>query len=102
MLFVELHVSSALCLPYILVEWPNRNYSLKVYHIGLGVINEPTECPDTVFKTQEFRIFLINMKYIMKCYRPLYVSIKITMMRHKLVDCQNKHKYSTSMFGDLH
>ena len=31
-----------------------------------------------------------NMKYIMKFYRPLYVSIKITMMRHRLVDCQNK------------
>ena len=38
----------------------------------------------------------------MKFYSSLYVSIKITMMRHRLVDCQNKHKYSTSMFGDLH
>ena len=49
-----------------------------------------------------FYFFLFNMKYIMKFYRPLYVSIKITMMPHRLVDCQNKHKYSTSMFGDLH
>ena len=48
------------------------------------------------------RNFLFNMKYIMKFYRPLYVSIKITMRHHRLVDCQNKHKYSTSMFGDLH
>ena len=55
-----------------------------------------------VFRTQDSEFFLFNMKYMMKFYRPLYVSIKITKMRHKLVDCQNKHKYSTSMFGDLH
>ena len=54
------------------------------------------------FQDSGFRNFLFNMKYIIKFYRPLYVSISIKMMRHRLVDCQIKHKYSTSMFGDLH
>ena len=86
----------------------NKYYyqNLLVRHIEISIMIIASSFFILIFNVflqdSGLRNFLFNMKYIMKFYRQLDVSIKIIIMRHRLVDCQNKHKYSTSMFGDLH
>ena len=42
--------------------------------------------------------FFIQHMYIMKFYRPVHVSMKITKIHHRLVDFENQHKYIISKF----